>query len=195
MRISVPPTAAALALSLLALPAPADSTKGQPQTQAHPGQVSRPSALALGPDVLTINSLTPSSGTVQILPGGGSATPAALNPSNTIVAHVTFPSAASYQKVRLIALGGASIPANAPSGQNGPNRVMKPFVKEVVTGTGPVQMTVEFGYACYPNSMPQTTITSVEIVGLENAPLTTPGYVISGKIPANLVINCSLRRP
>ena len=39
-------------------------------------------------DTLTVLSLTPSSGPVQIVPGGENATPAALNPSNRIVGRV-----------------------------------------------------------------------------------------------------------
>lgn len=141
-------------------------------------------------DVLTIDSLTPSSGPVQIVPGGADAAAAALNPSNTIVARVTFPSAASYQKVHHIGLGGSSIPESAPSGHNGPHLVLKPFRQMAVAGTGPVHATVEFGWSCYANSIPQTTFTSIEVVGMENPPLTTPGYVVAGRIRSSLVVKC-----
>jgi hypothetical protein len=140
-------------------------------------------------DVLQIDSLTPSAGVVPPVPGGAGATPDALNPSNTIIAKVTFPSAASYQKVFYATVSWTSAPQVPASSNKNLRLVMRPYQQKPVSGPGPVHATLEFGWSCYPTSVPETTFTTIEIHMAQDQ-LASSAYRISGQAPANLVVKC-----
>lgn len=147
------------------------------------------SPAARAADVLTVDSLTPSSGTVAIVPGGANALPSALNPSNTVVAKITFPSATSYQMSHYAYISWTSVPQAPPASNKGLRLVARPYQQAPATGPGPFHATLEFGWACYPTSVPETTITLVEIDMVEDL-FQQQYYRATGRAPVNLVVKC-----